>query len=279
MFHWNHDQQLYVIEYDVHAPVVPAPPELTYEFLLSNRLISSDHTGTIGRALNWCRWNMSHFSGGTETDNVFNHWHYRGFPPISRVINGTKRRQDEISNGVQHYTKGCHGTVGFLRSVLRTINIPVDYTRAARHGLPHFMSINMYLSHGDDPYSAYNRTRDGFNAEELLIDEITYQDWFGPRIPENKVLENVGRRSIELAIHHLPEALLKHHCSDLAEGRSRKDGLVFGKNTDGGPNIFGAWMSRYYSMAELDQMKLWQRIDEKIKKLGGCKRITVPTSE
>ena len=42
--------------------------------------------------------------------------------------------------------------------ILRLLNIPVTIEFQAGHALPHFLSPNRYLSHGDDPYSALAKT-------------------------------------------------------------------------------------------------------------------------
>lgn len=49
---------------------------------------------------------------------MHNHWQYRGWPPVERIISGTN---DPVL-GVRHWTAGCRGTSGFLRLVLRTTN-------------------------------------------------------------------------------------------------------------------------------------------------------------
>ena len=75
-------------------------------------------------------------------------------------------------------------------------------------------------------------------------------------------------------MEHLPDWLLWLHCKDEKANRPPEQSLVFLKETDGRQ---GAWLSRYFSMDQLKQKKLWQRMDGKIKQRGGCNKIHPPT--
>jgi len=175
--------------YDVlfrrHAPSEPAEPRFTYEFLYRNDLIGNDRVDTISRVIDWCRWNLSHFyatevspdvyvGGDYATISMDIHWQYRGFPPAKRIIEQTTRTG---TGDTAHWTAGCHGTVGFLRSVLRAVNIPVAYVRRCDHAMPHFLHEDLYLSHGDDPYNRCAK-RDDLPARNLLIDQATFERYF-----------------------------------------------------------------------------------------------------
>ncbi len=273
MFHWNHDEQLFEIYLYEHGVAVPSPPALAYEFLVEGNLVADGHLGSIARLLDWCRWNLRHFMGNYEVSNMADHWQYRGFTPVSRVIGGTVYAKKR-SAGQKHHTSGCHGTVGFLRAVLRTLNIPVAYRKAHSHAVPHFMSVNRFLSHGDDPYGKLSKSTEPFPAEDLLIDHATFQRWFGPGVPDGEAEDNVGRRVVELAVEHPPDWLLWLHCKDKKANRPPENSLVFLKKTDGRS---GAWLSRYFSMEQLKQKQLWERIERKIKQRGGCNKIHPPT--
>ena len=52
---------------------------------------------------------------------------------MKRIINGTLHPK-YASDPPRHWTAGCHGTVGFLRAVLRTVNIPVARIYRAGQG-------------------------------------------------------------------------------------------------------------------------------------------------
>ncbi len=152
-----------------------APPRSTYAFLVKNGLIGATRLETIGTVLQWVSDNLVHFYGAANYGNMDAHWQYRGIPPITRVIEGTTAT---VTNEFRHWTAGCHGTTGFLRSVLRAANIPVQIVRICSHSLAYFMTDGRYLDHGDDPYnSTFKGT--GLPASALLIDEATYVSWFG----------------------------------------------------------------------------------------------------
>jgi hypothetical protein len=102
-----------------------AVPEWTYPFLTSNGLVGPTKLETIYRLLDWMRVNLSHFFGLDTYGNCFAIWQYRGYPPLSRIVSGTIDSNNP-GYGSQHWTMGCHGSVGFLNAVLRVVNVPVQ---------------------------------------------------------------------------------------------------------------------------------------------------------
>lgn len=251
VFHWNNDLGGYRINFGI-----PAPPDFTFEFLNANRMIAQDRLHTIENLLGWCRLNMSHYLGHSSAKTAEDHWQYRGAAPISRVISGTRRDSDgEFS----HFTAGCWGTTTFLSAVLRVVNIPVKDVRARGHALPYFMSEGKYLSHGDDPYGQVMRSTPLIPIEELLIDETTYDAWFGPGVPLG--VSNVGRTTKELAIKYLPHILLTNRCTDLKSGNSHENSYIYN-------NYLG--LRRTHSLEALEAINFWDQMDTKIDNLGGC---------
>jgi hypothetical protein len=248
----------YAIQFE-HGVATPGDPFRTYEFLLRESLLRTNRLATVGAVLDWCRANLVHFTGGWESDNVFDQWQYRGFPPVERIIAGTPRTSNP-GEGERHRTGGCWGTTGFLRAVLRTVNIPAKLEMRAGHALPHFLPENRYLSHGDDPYNAMFRTMPWVPGTELMIDSAKFDEWFGPGLPH---LAGVGRQVRELSLEHLPYFLLRKHCEDQSAGLSHADSRVF--------EIF----ERNYTVAQLETIGLWGRIATKISDLGGC--TSIPT--
>jgi hypothetical protein len=174
----------------------------TYPWLQQAGLIGSTRKETIGKVLDWMRGDMWHFFG-TDTFGTYNAvWQYRGYVPLSRIIGGTIDANNP-SYGVQHWTAGCHGSVGFLHAVLRVLNIPVQPVWVCGHELAYFTSEKLYLDHGDDPYNAVVKAAPNSPILNLLIDEPTYQAWFTSDLtvnitdPSSPALANVGRSAAQ----------------------------------------------------------------------------------
>lgn len=152
-----------------------APPRYTYAFLAGNNIIGSSRYETIANLLQWVSDNMVHFYGSLTNGNAEDHWQYRGIPPITRIIEGTTITSMNLQG---HWTAGCHGTAGFIRNVLKAVNIPVHILRVCGHSQVHFLTENLYMDHGDNPYNSTFRDL-GLPASDLLINDITYTSWFG----------------------------------------------------------------------------------------------------
>lgn len=179
-----------------------APPMWVYPFMKQSGLIGSTRLQTIGKVLDWMRHNMWHFYGtGSTFGDYYAAWQYRGYAPISKIVNGTVDAHYS-GFGLQHWTPGCHGSVGFLHEVLRVVNIPVQPVWICGHELAYFLSEKLYLDHGDDPYNL-NVTASSEPSLSLLIDEATYQSWFSYDLginitdPQSSACGNVSRRAIE----------------------------------------------------------------------------------
>jgi hypothetical protein len=233
---------------------IPAPLDIIQNFFEENDIIQGDKLHTIGQLLEWCRENMRHFTGSYIAENCEYHWNYRGSVPVSRVINGIEPTPEGTL--ALHYTAGCHGTNWFLCAVLRVVNIPVKYVVAGGHATPYFVSEGLYLSHGDDLYSGYAKVTPMYSALELLINQTTYDSWFGEDVPYYEVENNVGRQvSCELLIKFLPDFLVEKHLEDLLFHNSHSNSEVYRQ------------FERWYSVEELENMGLWVRLDKKIENL------------
>jgi hypothetical protein len=244
----------------MHGHIIPAPPSRTYAFLGTSSLIGATRLDTLARVVDWCRANLVHFSSGTTAANMEDQWQYRGWPPMARVLAGTVQTS-RPENGVMHRTAGCWGTTGFLRALLRAINIPVKLVTNAGHAQPWFMADGRYLSHGDDPYNQLTRATPPIPAGEIPIDQATFDAWFGAGVSSAAKSNNIGRRTRVLAVAYLSNYLLHRYCSDMAAGRSHATGEVF------------ATLSVNYTVAELEADNLWTRMDAKIAGFGGCSNV------
>lgn len=256
---WSASDNGYQIE-DMHGGyVVPSTPHRMYSFLWDNDLVGDHRRGTIVRTLRWCHDNLSHNLGGHTAGVYDSVWQYRGEAPVIRTINGTTDHTNP-SFGLRHWTAGCHGTAGFLRAVLRTVNIPVVHDHQGGHALPHFSTDHLHLSHGDDPYNQLTFTDPQYSMSELLLDQATYDSWFGSGVSDADKLKHVGKRTQELAIEYLPGDVLRAYCSDKTNGKTHANGTV--------KDIFPA-----YTVAQLEARHLWSNMDAKIAAYGGCDHI------
>jgi hypothetical protein len=259
MFRWHASPAGYLID-SMDGHIVPAPPVRSYEFLGTNGLIAFTRLETLARVIDWCRANLVHFTGGTTAANMEDQWQYRGYPPMTRVLSGTTQTSHP-QFGVMHRTAGCWGTTGFLRAVMRAINIPVKLVTNGGHAQPWFMADSRYLSHGDDPYNALTKATPPMPASEIPIDQAKFDSWFGAGVSDTDKLHNVGRRTRELSITYLPNYLLHAYCGDIANGKTHGNGQVFDT------------LSLNYTVAQLEAQNLWTRMDAKIAGFGGCAHV------
>lgn len=283
-FSWDAEHSGYSLDESIGGLALPAAPDTGWGLIEQVRqspafqaearpvpdpgipLELSPRSILIARLLGWCRDNMLHFEGAYTARETQTTWQYRGMPPVVRIISGTHNPDysKAASKNFSHWTAGCRGTVGFLRAVLRTANVPVAYTTQAGHGQPFFMTEGSYLSHGDDPYNRLvtkeaPATEPPYPASFLLIGQTVHDEWFGAGVSDKQRKNNVGRRTVDLAIPYLPMDLLNTYCRDQAAGLSHSQGAVY-------KEIF----KRLYKLSELNAAHLWKRMDEKLATLGGC---------
>ncbi len=122
------------------------------------------------------------------------------------------------------------------------------------------MSQQFYLSHGDDPYNKlYKVTTLQFPPLDLIIDHRKFDKWFDKDLPEKTICNNVGRHVFELAFEYLPDEILEIYCDDLANNRNHENGRLYNE-------IFKDHMS----LKELEAFGFWNRIKNRVEKLGGC---------
>ena len=253
----------YRIPYDFGA-TTPGDPYRLYEFLRRNDLVGASERDTIERVVGWAGRTLVHFRGDWDAADVYANWQYFGWPPIERILAGTvDAEHPEL--GLAHRSGACFGTVGVLRLLLRTINIPVELLHPCPgHGIPHFVRAHLYLSHGDDPYDSLLIATPPIEPAALLIDDAQYARWFGD--PEVSIAQckNIGRQVRELAIARLPDELLRRRCADRASGAAPERSQVY--------DVF-----RFnYSPAQLEQARLWERLDAKLAGIGGCAAVPRP---
>jgi hypothetical protein len=246
-------------DYRLEYAATPGDPLNVSQFLFSNSLIAGTQRETIGRLLQWSV-RMRHFYGTYNPATALAHWGYNGWPPVERVIAGTTHPQ----NGFENWSGGCGAMVSFLKIVLRTVNIPVEKASADGHSTPHFMVEDLYLSHGDDPYGSIMKTTSPpIPIDELFLDRTAYDAWFGPAVAPAQQALNVGRRVFDLGVRYLPNSWLKLRCQDIAQGVTN----------DAASAVYTQDLSRFYTVAQLQALNFWPRLDAKIAAMGGCANI------
>jgi hypothetical protein len=257
----------------IHGRVTPGDPGRTFGFLTREGLIAADRRLTIERLADWCRESLIHEFAGTlgtptllwrtntrESNDV--HWQYEGFAPVERMIAGTERSRDrDVFGGIRHWTAGCWGTTGFLRSVLRTANVAVTLDRRCDHAMPHFLRDRVFVSHGDDFYNSRSKWEPRFPAGDLLQPIELMERWYGA----GGNCTWVGRGVFEALARHPPYELLRRHCDDIANRRDHATSTVY-----------ALFAEEEIPLAELETGGLWTRIEAAIAALGGCDR--VPTA-
>lgn len=263
LYHWNHyfsiknnsatgNQNKFVIR----MAVTPAPPSyLQTEFIEAYNIIQATDKLTYSKLLDYARDSLVHFFGGFTSDNLYNHWQYGGFPPMSRIIEGTTN----LTTGqFAHWTRGCHGTVDFTRWLGFILNIPVDYSF---EGIGHAVAIlpsmdSLFITHGDDPYSTSSKDPviEGYH---MLLNKNHYNDFFNNGGTAFQMNENIGRRIREISLNTFSKSLLQRYCSDFYDnGNLREDNYVYTPN-------FGY---SYFPLEFLNGINFWDKLHIEIQK-------------
>lgn len=231
--------------------IVPTNAITVFKFLKQNGLIGNTPAETIERVLNWGRWNLWHIYGPFDSPNMYEYFQYWGKAPMSRILQGTVTQDpvglNESKGEAKHWTAGCHGTTAFLKWVLRAANVPVNTAGAAAHQMPYFVAEKRYLTHADDIYTDFARSKRPVSS--FLIDAATFQAW----LPQNdpvKAESNMGRNVLEDNISYPSPLLVNLYQLDWQEGLSHANGRVF--------QVYKNW----YSVQQLEQKGLWIKLDQ-----------------
>ena len=242
----------------------PATPAHVMRFFTANNLLGTDALDTVGRLIGWCRILIHYYTINDQDPDIHAFWGPDVFPiPASMLINGTNftGRTPPVFG---RYTYGCAGTTGFLKSVLRAINIPVQLVvPTCGHTMPLFTTINRALSHGDDPYNSMPDCTafDGWPVPapvERLITLDQWHLWFDPPIDPYVSINNVGRRMAELAVQYQSDALLDRYCQDTAAGLDHASGQV------------AALLKTFYTVSQLEASQLWDKLAAKATAINHC---------
>jgi len=211
--------------------------------------------------VDWAR-RMMHLFGNCDT---FCAYQYCGIP-ASRMMEGTVINHPQYASyypNPEHWTSGCGSTASFFKAMLRTANIPVNTRNdtGCGHAQVQFPSEELYLTHGDDPYSWFHDSEPAVTPpmEEFLIDHATFTSWFD-EIKENSC-DNIGRRVIELAIEYLPNRMVDQYCMDVWR-------IQTNQITDHSQGDIFESLDHLYTFQELSDMDLWGRLAQQAITLG-----------
>ncbi|MFA5888596.1 MAG: hypothetical protein WC852_07855, partial [Candidatus Nanoarchaeia archaeon] len=191
-------------------------PFYSYDFLEDNGMIKSTQAETIYAITEWIRANIVHEALASQYSNRAMYG-YSGYYPVDKVLNPPA--------GARHWTQGCSGTASLYAAILRTVNIPVSINLSlGGHRSPIFLTANLALGHGDDPYNLYNRKAE----QEVPVEEIFYTiegftamnhaspepyGSYTPNVAEQANF-NHNKRTIQTAYSHMAYPLLEKRAYD-----------------------------------------------------------------
>jgi hypothetical protein len=255
----------------------PANPSTVALFFKNNGIVGATQTITIQNLFAWERILRHDFYIGTYPgDQQFytNLWG-PGTPPIPDIelIRGDNYTGED---GPQfgHFTNGCTGTMSFMQSILRTVNIPEIQTWVScTHATPMFPTANLAMSHGDDPYDSlgFVTAYPGYPAPttaDYLLTIPQYNQIFTANQTYPACVANVGIQVANVAIKYLSDYLMNLYCEDLNANATPAAGQVL------------AVLSNYdFSLTQLENMGLWTGLAAKQSALNWCSTLYTQPDE
>lgn len=193
-------------------------PFYSYNFLESNSMIQPTQRDTIYALTQWMRENLYHEALASAYSNRLAYG-YNGSYPVDKVLNPPA--------GQKHWTQGCTGTSSLYSAMLKTINIPVSINLTiGGHRGPLFLTADLALMHGDDPYGLVNRR----GLQEVPVEEIFVsidefysmnnaepEPYDGTHIPTRADMAGYlsSKRKYQNAYDHMAYTLLKKRGEDV----------------------------------------------------------------
>ena len=242
----------------------PATPAHVMRFFKSNDILGTSARDTVTRLFGWCRILIHYYETQTQPADPHLFWGPDSPPiPASLLINGSNYT-GQTPPVPGRYTMGCGGTAGFMKSVLRAVNIPVEFgTPPCGHVMPLFPTMNRAMSHGDDPYdrTAWFTDYPGWPTpalKEYLITLDEYNQWFDPSLDPGVMINNVARRPVELAVQYQSDWLLDCYCQDTAANLDHAHGSVYDT------------IKNVYTLAQAESMQLWDKLAAKATATNFC---------
>jgi len=235
-------------------------PFASYQFLEENSMIKPTQAETIYELTQWMRVNIVHEALADQYSNR-EMYGYSGYYPVDKILYPPA--------GARHWTYGCSGTASLYSALLRTINLPVSINLTLGwHKSPVFITANLALGHGDDPYSMYNRRA----PQEVPVERIfmTKQEFYDMNhaelMPYREVFPNEAqmagwlhsRQNVDNAYGFMSYGLLKKRGSDVRYNRSYASTLQ------------QWWMTDHYKpLYDNNTMnEIMQKMDNEILRIG-----------
>ena len=261
-FRYRADVNAYRLESGTSGYVSPWSPIPLYRFARDLDLVGIDQEATIYAAVDWVRSYVRHLNTADDTEEMWD-WP-NGFQPPERVL--------FAKPGQRHVSNGCWGTTGLLKTLLRTVNVPVQQGFAqlssGNHSRVVFPTIGRTMIHSDDPYSGYTRPY-GLSTTIVPTSEIVITDAEFRALIEAPALDCVGSICnsvpVQASVNHTrhltdaaaagPSFNLAHdYLSDAAALRATLTGRPAGA------------VAPYYTSAQVDAM--FAAIEEAVVELG-----------
>ncbi|MFH1066051.1 MAG: hypothetical protein V1734_06095 [Nanoarchaeota archaeon] len=193
-------------------------PFYSYDFLNDNSMIQPTQQETIYSLTQWMRENLYHEAASNAYANHLAYG-YNGSYPVDKTLNPP--------SGQKHWTQGCSGTSSLYSAMLKTINIPVSINLTlGGHRSPLFLTADLALMHGDDPYGLANRR----GLQEVPVEEIfvSIDEFYSMNHAEPEIYDGThiptradmagylsGKRKYQNAYDSLAYALLKKRGEDV----------------------------------------------------------------
>lgn len=253
--------------------MVPATPVYTVTLFKKNQLFGPGAAETLANFFAWER-NLTHYfldEGVTPSDMVPLFWGPNALPiEESQVIDGSTYTGPSGPT-TAHWTQGCWGTAEFMKVVLQAVNIPVGPGAAAGHATPVFPTLNLAMTHGDDPYdrTGWVSPVPGFPTPQPLayltsisqVNNLCDPNWPDPDWCQHKV----GILPAMIGIVYGSDYLMQMHCQDKAAGNSHANSMVLSALKWYWPEL-----SMSTLQTGLENIGMWTTLDAKVAAANFC---------
>lgn len=265
-FDWDSVREGYLLNEERNGYVSPAPAQPVFLFLDERNIIGRTRKGTIENFLRWASHLTHDFStkeashrGITRETTQYTDWfwHFRGYPPVWQVLQGTRQTMAPLASvQFEHWTAGCWGTAGLLKAVLRAANISVEVRSVKGHALPFFLSEDVFLTHGDDPYNGFFASLPSPRpVKRILFSGKQYWNvWF--QGTKEAAFGRVGYGAALAGSTLLSPFVMENYCRDRKSGKPFIEGELYHE------------LARHFSDQQIRSMKLEERLANRAASMG-----------